>query len=279
MKNSWQTIKKAIFNKKNFYVVLILALMIIHGLYDSSFKVDNFTIMLVIILILLPYASLIKKIKFGDFEAEITQEEINSIKKKVDEIPKNEKEKTVPEIVDQLNELVEYDPGLALAKARIEIERKIIMLADIYLDGRKKTYNLRGMVRSLKEKNIIDHNLGAALEDVIVVANRTIHGEDISKQNAVKLVNIAGKIIQALDNTILEKVLDNATTKNVGKDVVEEYENAHYLLETIIPYVEKPEIKTYKVNQQELDAFLEGYNEYAETIIKLEKIDDAKEHK
>ena len=281
MKNNWQTKKYGNYinnfvellklNNQKIFSILVFSLIILHGLFDSLFKIDNTTVLFVIILILLPYIHLIKKIKFGDFEAEITQKEVNKIEKMADEIPEKKDKEIKTEIVEQLNELVEYDPNLALAKARIEIERKIKMLDSIYLKNKSKSYNLRNLINELVRNKIIDQNLGALLNDVITVANRSIHGDDVSKKNAVKLISIAGKAIQELDYVVIDNVHKDETKEIIDQKKVDDYMEGHYILKTIIPYVKNPEIKTYKLNQIELDAFLEGYDEYAEFMISLEK--------
>lgn len=249
----------------------IISLIILHGLFDGLFKIDNTTVLFVIILILLPYLHLIRKIKYGDFEAEITQKEVSAIKKKADEIPEKKDKEIKTEIIEQLNELVEYDHNLALAKARIEIERKIKILDSIYLKNQSKFYNLRNLVNELVKNKIIDQNLGALLNDVIAVANRSIHGDDISKENAVKLVSIASKAIQELDYVVRDNVHKNETQEIIDWKRVNNYQDGYYILKTIVPYVKNPEMKTYKLNQAELDTFFEGYDEYAEFIIGLEK--------
>jgi len=39
---------------------------------------------------------------------------------------------------------------------------------------------------------------------------------------------------------------------------------------TIVPYVENPQRRVYLLTQEELDAFFEGYSEFAEFAISLE---------
>ena len=51
-----------------------------------------------------------------------------------------------------------------------------------------------------------------------------------------------------------------------------EYRNAQYRLTTLVPLVDKPLKNVYIVDQEELDEFLEGYNEYAEFVVELVSI-------
>lgn len=44
---------------------------------------------------------------------------------------------------------------------------------------------------------------------------------------------------------------------------------AKYRVTTLVPLVNNPVKNVYVVDQEELDEFLEGYNEYAEFIIEI----------
>lgn len=271
MNADWQT-QKLGKNHLKLFTILILVLVIIHGLFNDFFKVDNTSILLLLILILLPYLPLIKKIKFGDFEAEISNEEIKNIEKKVEEIPEKQHEKIKSKKVENLKELAESDPTLALARARIEIEKKIRSLGQIYL--KEKTVNsrsLRGVINELMASGIMEPSLVALLNDVISVANRAIHGESVSKGNAIKLVKLGNKAMDELDYVVIERALKSESSEVITTHDMENFMEGDYILKTVVPYVKNPEFRTYHLNQAELDAFLEGYDEIAEFIVSLER--------
>ncbi len=252
-------------------ISIIVILFFIHGLWDSIFKIDNTSVLLLLLLILLPYFPLITKIKFGDLEATITHEDVEKIEKKVEGIPEKDQEQINPEKKLELEDLAESEPTLALAKARIEIEKKIKSLAEVYLDKEIRYLSLKSLINKLKKEKIIDKQLGSLLSDIITVANRAIHGENVSKNNIGKLIQFAIRAIDELDFVVLNHVLKSESIKVINQKEVDAYAKSNYILKTIIPYVEEPQLKTYKLNQVELDAFLEGYDEYAEFIISLEK--------
>lgn len=252
-------------------VSLIVSLLIIHGLWDTHFKVDNTTVLLVIILFLLPYLPLITKIKYGDFEATISHEEVKKIEKKIEQIPEKKLEQINPEKKMELETLAESDPTLALAKARIEIEKKIKLLTVIYLNKENKYLSLRRSMEELKKKNVIDQQLWSLLNDIITVANRAIHGENVGKKDIGNLIQFAIRAIDELDFVVINHALSSATTEKIRAGDIGKYFESMYILKTVIPYVDKPQLKTYKLNQAELDAFLEGYDKYAEFIVGLEK--------
>lgn len=257
--------------KNLIYIVVVILLILVHGLFDSYFKIDNITLVLLVILFVIPYFPLIRKIKFGDFEAEITRQEIEEVKDKVKDL----KEENKSDYIKNLEELAEVDLQLALAKIRIEIEKQLRSLYQIYIPNKDILLRPAGisiMLNTLLQKEVIEDNLAAALKDIIDIANRAIHGEEISIENKKIFISTALKALSQLDDVILDHALKNAKVEKVNKTTVSEYSNANYLLTTIIPYAEKPEKRIYKLNQAELDAFLENYSEYAEFIVDLKKL-------
>ena len=103
-------------------------ILLLHLFRVPFVQVDNTTILLMVLVLLTPFASHIKKIKFGDFEAEINQEikkaeqqakEIKSEGEVKDQIIKKNS------LIEELEELSAKDPVLALAKLIIEIEKKL----------------------------------------------------------------------------------------------------------------------------------------------------------
>lgn len=254
-----------------FLKILLIALLLLHGLLDKYFKIDNTTILLILLFILFPYIPLIKKIKFGDFEAEITHEDVKNIENKIKQIPKKEEKVIESKKSEDLQTLAKTDPTLAMAKVRIEIEKKVRSLGEIYLKKSFNYSNLHVLVLELRKNGFIGNTLESLLQDVISVANRAIHGESIEKKDAERVIDYAGRVIEELDNVVIDHALKSESKKIITPRVVESHMQSEYILKTIIPNVKKPEMRIYRLNQTELDAFLTGYDEYAEFIISLEK--------
>ncbi len=259
--------------KRNALIItIIIVLIVLHGLSDNFFRIDNTTVLLLIVIILIPYIPLIKKIKFGEFEAEITHDEIRKIEKKVEKIPEKKQKKLSSEKPDILKDLVESDPALALAKARIEIEKRVRFLGQIYLKQKKSNkVGLTELAVDLFEKDVIDESLQNLLIDIIKVANRAIHGEFVSKDDAIRLVDIANRAIEELEYVVINHALMSGKAKTINKKEAARYIGSKYIVKTIVPYVRNPEMRTYYLNQAELDEFLEGYYETAEYIVSVER--------
>ena len=78
-----------------------------------------------ILVVLTPFAANIKKIKWGDFEAELLTKDIEKLQEQTKELKDEKINGKQPartlEIERDLHELTIKDPSLALAKLRIEI--------------------------------------------------------------------------------------------------------------------------------------------------------------
>jgi hypothetical protein len=258
-----------------FFIVLIIFLLIVSGIENKFYHVNNFTVILLIVLILLPYFPLIKKIKYGDFEAEISPKEVDDIKEASNNIPKQNIEGELQDPLDEIWGMVNSDPQLALAKVRIEIEKRLKTIFQITQNENEKIPK-RGVtyyIDKLNKKKIIEKNVLSVIEDIVSVANRAIHGEKISTDSAAELIETAYDIIFHLDFIITDSKENKVTKEIISKDELEHYRNSTYELITMIPYVTNPVKRTYLLKQDELDDMLEGYNEYAEFMISLKNVD------
>lgn len=59
------------------------------------------------------------------------------------------------------------------------------------------------------------------------------------------------------------------------QDEVRSYAHARYDVTTVIPLAEQAVLREQRLTQPELDRFLEGYHEYAEFIVKVERVSSA----
>ena len=60
-------------------------------------------------------------------------------------------------------------------------------------------------------------------------------------------------------------------SKSIGSDEVDIYLSSRYRVTTIIPFKENPIMNIYLLNKEELNDFLEGYDQYAEFLISVEQ--------
>jgi hypothetical protein len=60
-------------------------------------------------------------------------------------------------------------------------------------------------------------------------------------------------------------------SKAIGTSEVDIYLSARYRLTTIIPFRENPVMNVYLFTKEELDHFLEGYDQYTEFLVSVEQ--------
>lgn len=264
------------------WVTLLLALgmLLAHSFSLDTVRIDNTSVVLLLVIFLSPFISAIKKIKVGEFEAEIDSKEVQKIKEDVEtQLPEPESgDEPVPEIqntISNIIQLVETDPVIALAKLRIELEK---VLNKIYRlthkeDEEKRPLSVGRLVYDLSSKEILPQGVSGPIREVVSICNRAVHGEEIREKDAKSIIEIGTSLLERLYWNARGYVLEPSDKMPIEHSELDAYRNAQYRLTTVIPYVEKPVKNVRIVNQDELYDFIEGYSEYAEFIVDITKID------
>jgi hypothetical protein len=60
-------------------------------------------------------------------------------------------------------------------------------------------------------------------------------------------------------------------SKAIGSGEVDVYISSKYRVTTIIPFKENPVMNVYLLTNEELNDFLEGYDQYAEFLVSIEQ--------
>ena len=259
-------------------LLLGIAMLIAHALSVDVVKVDNTSIILLLIIALSPFISAITKIRFGDFEAEIDPKEVQRIK---DEAPAqvidSDRTRQTPGIENTaraIQGLVETDPILALAKLRIELEKALNKLYRITgKDNRQRRPLSAGQLAySLSAAGILPKNVALSIREVISICNRAIHGEEIRQEDARSVVEVGTSLLSQLTFMVGDLVLKPIESAEVDQTIVNEYANARYQVTTIIPLADHPRKEVRVLDQEGLDELLQGYTEYAEFIVDIAKM-------
>lgn len=259
---------------------LSFILLVLHSFPCQPIVVDNTSLVLVIIILISPFLSAIRKIKFGDFEAEIDPEEVSRIRDDVD-IKLSEIQSTfiepnlgIESTVEQIKYLCENDPVIALAKLRIEIEKVVTRLYDRTQSqsAKGRVVSLGKMVHDLVTQEILPNSLLNPTLEVVSICNRAIHGEDIRDSDARTMLDIGTSLLERLfwfSRDFIKKVNE---TVNISQAEVQDLSKANYRLVSIVPYVEKPIRNIRILDQAGLNDFFENYNEYAEFVVEITRI-------
>jgi len=262
-------------------LVTALAMLVGHSFGIKAIVVDNISLILLAIVLVSPFIAAIKKVKFGEFEAEIEPEEVKRVTQQAEKsLPPPRPAAVAPQISEttaSIRSLADTDPVVALAKLRIEIEsrlRRLYQRTNPNGPVGKRPIDLGSIMRELIKREVFDQEFGVALRNITSISNRAIHGEDIRDVDARQIVNTGGELLEFLDFAIREYAgMHPVEKKVITQQELDESQSARYRMTTMIPYTKNPEQRVYLVDQDELDALLDGYSEFAEFMVRLEKVD------
>jgi polyhydroxyalkanoate synthesis regulator phasin len=185
-------------------VITGIALIIIHGFWSDVFKVDYFTVIILVIICIPYFSQFLKRAKVAGAEFEF-RDEIESTKKVVEESIEKSKSKNKGQMkplpfetfnVSTAKEVVDTDHILALASLRIEIEKKSRLAAKFFKLGGAKN-RLSEIIDALLSKGILSSEQVSALRKIIDMCNKAVHGVDVSKREAKDIINLMEELNQS----------------------------------------------------------------------------------
>lgn len=256
--------------------------MLCHSLQLATVTVDTTSLALLALVLLSPFVAAIKRIKIGDFEAEIDPEEVKRVTEEVaSKVPESEIRHTPEADAEHptliaIRELAKTDSIIALAKLRIELEMRLRRLHSRSSAGQTAARNspLIHVIRDLASHEILPRDLTPAIRDVLALCNRAIHGEAIRDEDAQAVINAGADLLQEFERLVREYGVAHPIEKVTITDTeVEAWRTARYRVVTIIPLVESPQRVTYVLTQDELEDYFEGYYEFAEFVVSVERIE------
>jgi hypothetical protein len=258
-------------------VVLTLGLLVAHTLQWTRLTVDNVTLTLVGILFVVPFFESIRKIRFGEFEAEIAPKEVAAVVAKAssdlpalqaEDVPKNIKS-------SQIMDLVRQDPQMGLAKLRIDIEQALRAVHRIGSPSEtsKRMPPLSRIVNDLERTGNLSRDVATSLKEVLSIANRAVHGELVTAESAEMLSSLGVRLIEELWDIYKNKVSEPSRSVPIDNAYLENLRSSQYRVVTAIPYTKKPVMNLRILDQDGLDEFLEGYEDFAEFLVSIEPID------
>lgn len=260
-----------------------LAMLLCHGLGVRQIVIDNTSLILLAVMLLSPFVASIKKVKIGEFEAEIQPDEVSRVARQAErsipikptgDAPLRETD----EAATAIRSLAETDPVIALAKLRIEIEtrlRRIERRMDPSAEKRNRPRALASIIRKLASQEVFEADLGESIRNVVSICNRAIHGEDIRDVDARQIVDTGAELLEVLDLAVRHYASNNPIEiETIMPQERDKLSTSNYRLTTIVPLVENPERHVYQMTQAELDDYFDGYSEFGEFVVGLERINE-----
>jgi len=89
----------------------------------------------------------------------------------------------------------------------------------------------------------------------------------------MSIIDIGIRILEEIDFIFELFIIKPTETQPLSSVDVSAYRDAKYRVTTVIPLVENPVRNVRILDQEGLDWFLEGYDEYGEFLVSIEKIE------
>lgn len=257
-----------------------VALLLLHMVF-KDLTIDTVTVALLGVILISPYLPLMRRFKFGEFEAELGEEQIARAERDVQTAAPESSTPpggSLKDLADELADLVEIDPAIALAKLRIELERILAQLLESrapHVSGRRHL-SVRALIKELVQLEVVDHETSEALLSVVEVLNGAVHGAQVAQSDAERIITMGIRLLDHFGD-ILAGIVEPVRTEIISKDEERAASESRYEVTTVIPLVGKPEQRVYVMSQDQMDSFLEGYDEYAEYIVGVKRIQPSDE--
>ena len=253
-------------------------LLVCHSFQIAIITVDTTTLVLLALILLSPFVAAIKRIKFGEFEAEIDPEEVKRV---TAEVARQVPELATPDTIEEhpaiaaIRELARTDVVIALAKLRIELESTLRRLRNRSRSGKAISpyAPLTHIIRDLAADGILPRDMTSPIRNVLDLCNRAIHGEAIRAEDAESVIDAGTELLQAFERLLTEYGVAHPVDKTtITRGEVDAYQAAQYRVVSVIPLVDAPQRVTYSLTHDELESYFDGYFEFAEFIVSVERV-------
>jgi hypothetical protein len=192
-------------------IALVIALM---HLLVPSLNIDTITLSLIVIAILPWLAPLFKSIELpGGFKVEF--QDLKNAEERVERAGLLAKVEERVERTGLLSaergalrtsefafqQIAEDDPNLALAGLRIEIERRLIQIAESH-EVKIVRPGIGNLLRQLNSVQVLKDSEKGALSELVGILNAAVHGAKVDKLAADWAFDVGPRILRALDERI-----------------------------------------------------------------------------
>lgn len=175
-----------------------LLLALVHVMWPEL-AIDTVTLALIVIAILPWITPLVKSLELpGGWRVEF--QELQKVASRVETagllLSPAATSAFAPEFTFQT--IAERDPNLALAGLRIELEKRLVRLAEIKgLEVR--SYGIGQLLRLLAKHEVLTQDEQSALADMVGLLNSAVHGAAVDPRAAEWAMNIGPRLLASLD--------------------------------------------------------------------------------
>lgn len=164
-----------------------------------NLKIDAIILSLFIVAILPWLAPLFKSLELpGGWKFEF--QDLINVEKRAGEVGLLAESDEAPEYSFQV--IADHDPNLALAGLRIEIENRLVKIANsVNIDTKRSSVGR--LMNILAKENLISSQERSVLADIVGILNSAVHGAKVDDRSADWAMEVGPKLLKALDNKII----------------------------------------------------------------------------
>jgi hypothetical protein len=177
-----------------------LGLVVVRWVWPDL-KVDSITLGLLVIAVLPWLSALIKSAELpGGWKVEF-----QDVAQAGEKITSSSPDSATPPPRTSYPEVGHSDPNLALVGLRIEIEKRLRLLAEAA--GSRSDRSATRMTQELRLKGVLDDSSVSGLVELIDAGNRAAHGATVEAQVAGWAMDYGPRVLAALDGKLSEITL------------------------------------------------------------------------
>ena len=94
------------------------------------------------------------------------------------------------------------DPNLGLAGLRIEIEKRLSLLAEIHGLNARRTMGVGQALRALAQAEVLTDEERSILADMVMLLNSAVHGAEVDSRAAAWAIDVGPRLLASLDERI-----------------------------------------------------------------------------
>lgn len=166
--------------------------------------IDAVALALIVIAILPWLAPLVKSLELpGGWKVEF--QELQRAASRAETAGLLAAEPTEPEALFSFQSIANQDPVLALAGLRIEIEKRLVLLAEAHkLNARRRPLGVGQLLRLLAQAEVLTNEERSILADMVNLLNSAVHGAEIDRRSAAWAIDIGPRLLTSLDERVKE---------------------------------------------------------------------------
>ena len=108
------------------------------------------------------------------------------------------------EIAFSFQSISDQDPNLALAGLRIEIEKRLSLLAKSYGISSNRPMGIGQLLRALEKEEVLTREERSILDDMVNTLNAAVHGASVDSRTAAWAIDVGPRLLTSLDERVSE---------------------------------------------------------------------------